>query len=108
MLVEYYDQEKTELYDLSSDPNEEWDLAGRNSERVGQMRAALAKWRQRMSAQENRPNPHFDPEKYQELYFNVDASRFKPDQADSTQWETMWHWRKLMDSVPAANQKAKP
>jgi arylsulfatase A-like enzyme len=107
MLIEYYDEEKAELYDLRSDPGEELDLADRNSQRVTQMRAALAQWRQSMSAQENRPNPDFDPQKYRELYLNVDASRFKPDQADLAQWESMWRWRKIMDSVPQA-KKAKP
>jgi arylsulfatase A-like enzyme len=33
MLVEYYDQERAELYDLSSDPGENRDLAARNPER---------------------------------------------------------------------------
>jgi arylsulfatase A-like enzyme len=108
MLVEYYDEEKTELYDLSSDPGQEHDLAAQNPERVGQMRAVFARWRKSVGAQENRPNPNFDPEKYRELYIDVDASRFKPDQANQTQWERMWHWRKLMDSVPRVNQGARP
>jgi arylsulfatase A-like enzyme len=108
MLVEYYDEEKAELYNLSSDQSESRDLAMGNAERVAQMRAALAAWRKSVSAQENRPNPNFNPEKYRELYVNVDASRFKPDQADKAQWETMWRWRKAMDTVQTLNQKAKP
>jgi arylsulfatase A-like enzyme len=108
MLVEYYDQEKAELYDLSSDPGESRDLAALNSERVAQMRAALAGWRKSVNAQENRPNPAFDPEKYRELYIDVDASRFQPDQADQAQWEAMWRWRKAMDAVLARDQKANP
>jgi arylsulfatase A len=108
MLIEYYDEERPELYDLSSDPGEDHDLAARHPERVTQMRAELAIWRKGVGAQENRPNLDFAPEKYRELYIDVDASLFKPERADHAQWETMWRWRKLMDSVAKVNQKAKP
>jgi arylsulfatase A-like enzyme len=108
MLVEYYDAEKAELYDLSEDPGESRDLAARNPDRVIRMRAALAGWRKSVKAQENRPNPSFSPEKYRELYIDVDASHFEPDRADQTQWESMWRWRKTMDAVQSLNQKAKP
>jgi hypothetical protein len=43
-----------------------------------------------------------------ELYVDVDASQFKPDQADQAQWEAMWRWRKAMDAVQSLNAKAKP
>jgi hypothetical protein len=72
------------------------------------MRAALAAWRKSVSAQQNRPNPNFDPGKYQELYIDVDASRFQPDRADQAQWETMWRWRKMMDTVQKVAPTAKP
>jgi arylsulfatase A-like enzyme len=108
MLVEYYDEEKAELYDLAADPGQRVELAARNPGRVAQMRAALAAWRRSVNAQENRPNPNFDPEKYRQLYLDVDASRFEPDQADQTQWETMWRWRNTMNAVLSAGQKAKP
>src|SRR5262249_53829334 len=78
MLVEFYDTEKDELYDLSSDLGERRDLAASQPERVTQMRATLAAWRQGVNAQENRPNPNFDLARYRELYVDVDASRFEP------------------------------
>jgi hypothetical protein len=108
MLVEYYDQQNTELYYLNSDPGESRDLAACNPERVAQIRGALVRWRKSVSAQDNRPNPNFDPDKFQELYIDVDASQFRPDQAGQAQWETMWRWRKAMDAVQSLNQKAKP
>jgi len=108
MLVEYYDQKKSELYDLRSDPGETGDLADQNSQRVAQMRAELAAWRISVGAQENRPNPSFDPEKYRQLYLDVDASRFQPDQANQVQWETVRRWRKAMDSVQTLDRKPKP
>ena len=99
MLIEYYDEDKPELYNLASDPGESHDLATGNSARVIQMRSELAAWRKSVDAQENRPNPNYDPEKYRELYIDVDASRFKPEHADQKEWEKMWHWRKAMDRV---------
>jgi arylsulfatase A-like enzyme len=108
MLVEFYDEEKAELYDLGADPGQRVDVAGRNPGRAAQMRAALARWRASVDAQENRPNPNFDPEKYRELYIDVDASRFEPAQASPAQWQTMWQWRNTMNAVLSLNQKTKP
>ena len=108
MLVEYYDEEKAELYDLATDPGQRVDVAARNPAHVAQMRTALARWRASVNAQENRPNPNFDPEKFRELYIDVEASRFEPDRATPAQWQTMWRWRNTMNAVLSANQKAEP
>ena len=75
MLVEYYDEEKAELYDLKVDPAEARDVAAGNADRVTRMRSALAAWRRSVGAQPNTPNPDFDPTKFRELYVDVDASR---------------------------------
>lgn len=107
MFVEYYDEQKVELYDLASDPGEARDLATQHPERVARMRAALAAWRAEVNAQENRPNPDFDPAKYRTLYGEVDPSRFDPARASQSGWETMWQWRKAMNAAVSAAQKAK-
>ena len=99
MLLEYYDAAQVELYDLNGDVAEGHDLAARFPQRVTNMRTALADWRKRMNAQENRPNPNFDPVRYRELYQDVDASRFEPATASTNQWQTMWQWRKQMNAV---------
>lgn len=112
MMVEYYDDEKAELYDLQADAGEARDLAASQPERVRQMRAALAAWRKEVKAQENTPNPDADPAKYRRLYVDVDASQFDPAKADRPQWETMWQWRKEMNAAldepkPNASGKSK-
>lgn len=107
MMVEYYDEEKAELYDLRSDVREARDLAASQPERVQRMRVALAAWRRAVHAQSNTPNPNFDPAKYRGLYQDVDAGRFQPAQADQTQWETMWQWRKEMNAAVAGAKKDK-
>mgnify|MGYP000848162890 CR=1 FL=1 len=108
MLVEFYDAEQVELYDLSQDIREAQDLAAAQAQRVAQMRAALADWRLAVNAQSNTPNPNFDPAKYGPLYVDVDASRFQPAQADQAQWETMWRWRTEMNAAVAGAKRAKP
>lgn len=108
MMVEYYDEEKTELYDLRQDISETRDLAASQPERVGRMRAALADWRRTVNAQGNTPNPNFDPLKYDPLYSAVDASRFDPAHADQAQWERMWQWRKEMNAAVAGAKRPKP
>ena len=99
MLVEYYDEDKAELYDLSKDIAEAHDLAAQQADRVAAMRAALAAWRKNVNAQSNRPNPDFDPAKFRALYLDLDPSRFAPATADAAQWESIWQWRKTMNSV---------
>ncbi|MCY2952684.1 MAG: sulfatase [Planctomycetota bacterium] len=107
MMVEYYDEEKAELYDLSKDICETQDLAQAEPERIRRMRAALADWRKAVNAQSNTPNPNYDPAKYQELYQDVDASRFEPFQAEKAQWEKIWQWRKKMNAAVAGATKGK-
>jgi arylsulfatase A-like enzyme len=105
MLVEYYDENKVELYDLSRDASEARDTAAQEPARVAKMRAALAAWRKSVHAQSNRPNPKFDAAKFRDLYIDVDASRFDPLHANLAEWEKMWRWRKEMNAVVP---KAKP
>lgn len=107
ILVEYYDADTTELYDLSADVGEQHDLASQNPQRIQSMRSALAAWRKSVNAQENRPNPDFDPAKYRDLYIDVDASSFAPARADSSEWAGMQQWRKRMDSVVRLKPGAK-
>jgi arylsulfatase A-like enzyme len=105
MLVEYYDEAKTELYNLGSDAGEGSDVAQQNQKRVDKMRRALAAWRKSISAQENKPNPDFDPDLFRQLYIDVDASRFDPLHASQTNWETMWRWRERMNAAERMNGK---
>ena len=107
MMVEYYDEDKAELYDLSQDIREAKDLAASQPDRVSRMRAELAAWRKQVNAQGNRPNPKFDAAKYAALYVDVDASRFDPANADQAEWEKMWQWRKEMNAAVAGAEGKK-
>jgi arylsulfatase A len=107
MMVEFYDEEKCELYDLRKDIAETEDLAESRPEQVRQMRAALARWRKEVHAQGNTPNPDIDSAKYGRLYLDVDASRFNPVKADHAQWEAMWQWRQAMNVAVAGVRPSK-
>jgi len=101
MLVEFYDEEGVELYDLTADVRETRNRAEQQSDRVKKMRQELADWRSNVGAQYNQPNPNFDPVGYRKLYLEVDASRFGPTSANKGQWEQMWDWRKEMNAAVA-------
>ena len=104
-LVEYYDEERVELYELGPDLSETRNVAEQEPARVAKMRAALAAWRKSVNAQENKPNPNFDPAKFRELYIDVDASQFEPAKANQADWEKMWQWRKQMNAVASGAGK---
>jgi arylsulfatase A-like enzyme len=99
VLVDYYDADAPELYDVSVDALEKRNLAAEQPERVRQMRVALQNWRREINAQTNAPNPNFNPDRYRELYQDVDASRFAPAQADDAEWNRMQQWRKRMNAA---------
>lgn len=106
MLVDFYDDEKAELYNLAVDVEETHNLASDQPERVARMRAALATWRKSVDAQTNRPNPDFDSARFRELYIDTDPSRFEPLKADPAEWQRMQAWRRGMNEVLQETRKA--
>lgn len=98
-LVEYYDGGKPELYDLDADRGETKDLAAAHGARVESMRAALAAWRKKVGAQENRPNPDFDEALYRKLYVETDVSKLRRARTAAETSRGLREWRKTMDAV---------
>lgn len=60
-LIEDYESGEVELFNLAKDPGETRDLSGRERARVADLLGKLANWRRAVGAQQNTPNPHFDP-----------------------------------------------
>jgi arylsulfatase A-like enzyme len=56
-LVEFFEDSRVELYDLSADPSEAQNLAAAQPERAEEMRKKLAEWRKSVGAQMPTPNP---------------------------------------------------
>lgn len=64
-LIEYFEDGRTELYDLGRDLAEQKDLAASQPEKAAELLADLRAWRKSVDAQMPTPNPHPDPAKAQ-------------------------------------------
>ena len=62
-LIEFFEDDRVELYNLRTDPTERSDLAERMPEKASSMRNQLQAWRRRLGAQLPTPNPGYDPVK---------------------------------------------
>jgi len=108
LLVESYDENKTELYDLSADMGQNRDLAGEEPARVAALKTALAQWRDANDVQHNRPNPNFDEEAFRRIYVTIDSSRFDPTSADNDDWNRIQDWRHEMNRMAPSKPRKNP
>ena len=67
-LIESYEDDRCELYDLESDLSEKNDLAQANAEKANELRAMLHTWRTHVNAQMPERNPNYDAKKAKEIY----------------------------------------
>jgi arylsulfatase A-like enzyme len=98
-LLEHYEDGSVELFHITSDPGEKTNLAGSEKEWAALLRKKLAEWRKEVGAQDNSPNPKFDPALHKALYIDVDPSRYDPLTAGPAGLARLLEWRKRMDSV---------
>ncbi|MCK4515893.1 MAG: sulfatase, partial [Spirochaetaceae bacterium] len=56
-LIEFFEDNRIELYDLETDPGEKNDLSREQPELAQDMRATLLQWREQVSAKIPQPNP---------------------------------------------------
>jgi len=61
-LIEFFEDNHVELYNLKEDPEESQDLAGRIPEKAESLRTQLHRWREEVKAQLPTPNPDYQPE----------------------------------------------
>lgn len=59
-LIEFYNENRAELYDLSADPAEQSDIATAMPKKAAALRARLHDWRKEIGAQMPVPNPDYD------------------------------------------------
>ncbi len=60
-LLEYYENNTVQLFNLKNDPNEQHDLARAEPAKAGELTAMLHAWRKDVQADMPTPNPDFDP-----------------------------------------------
>ncbi len=56
-LIEFYEEDRVELYDLDADPGEQHNVASAHPERVEELRRRLREWQSELHAQMPRPSP---------------------------------------------------
>ena len=74
-LLEFFTDERRELYNLRNDIGEQNNLAAGQPERAAQLQRKLAAWRQSVNAAMPVPNPDFDPARRQEWGRHPSRSR---------------------------------
>jgi len=62
-LLEYFEDNHVELYDLRNDPGEQRDLAQQMPDKAAALRQRLQAWRESVGATLPKPNPNFKPGK---------------------------------------------
>jgi len=58
-LIEYFEESRTELFNLKTDPSEQMDLAATEPAQAAILRQQLDRWRREVGAQLPQPNPVF-------------------------------------------------
>jgi arylsulfatase A-like enzyme len=60
-LIEYYENNTAQLFNMKEDPSEQNDLAAAQPAKVNELRDLLHNWRKNVNAEMPVPNPKFDP-----------------------------------------------
>ena len=100
-LVEHYDDDRVQLFNLANDIGESRNLASAEPARTAALREKLRAWRKSVDAQENGPNPAVNESMYVALYVTFDPTRFDPLRAGDVEWQKVAEWRKLMNTAVA-------
>lgn len=103
-LVENFEDQSLELYNLAADPGEVENLAATQAARVDEMRAQLQTWRERVGAQMPTPNSQYRADLHDRLYGRQDSSRLLA-KATAAATEPEWQaWRKAMNEAVATRK----
>lgn len=100
-LIEQFEDENVELFNLAQDQGEENNLAASEPTRTDELRRKLAAWREQIGAQMPSPNPEFDAALHRRLYADDDPSRLVA-KATAAATEPQWKaWRQAMNAAVA-------
>jgi arylsulfatase A-like enzyme len=62
-LIEYYENNTVQLFDLQNDPSEQHDLSHTSPDKIQELTALLHDWRKNVNAEMPTPNPDYDAAK---------------------------------------------
>jgi arylsulfatase A-like enzyme len=104
-LLEQFEDEGLELYNLADDIGETINLAAAEPERTKELHRKLQAWRQSVGARMPTPNPEFDPTLHRQLYVDQDPSKLV---AETTAAATAPQWKEWRAAMNAATRGQKP
>jgi arylsulfatase A-like enzyme len=104
-LVENFEDNSVELFNLALDTGEMKNLAASDPARTADLRETLDAWRARVGARMPTPNPDFDADMNRQLYINQDPSQLA---AQSTAAATAPQWKTWRGEMNAAVKGRKP
>lgn len=104
-LVEQFEDDSVELFNLADDPSETKNLAAAEPARADKLRQKLRNWRANVGAQMPRPNPEFDEVLHRRLYVDQDPSQLA---VESTAAATEPHWKAWREAMNAAIKGRNP
>lgn len=99
LLIELYDNNTTELYNIEKDIHQTCNIAENHPEIVRKMKHELDLWRKENNVQYNTPNINCNEKLFEELYIHFDPSKFDPIKADNEHWTKVQIWRQQMDNA---------
>ncbi|MEM6689371.1 MAG: sulfatase [Planctomycetota bacterium] len=70
-LLEYFENESVQLFDLENDIGEQVDLSKQQTQITADLRERLHRWRESVDAQMMKPNPNFDSDLKAEDYYRL-------------------------------------
>jgi arylsulfatase A-like enzyme len=104
-LIENFEDNSVELFNLSKDRSETKNIAASESTRAADLRDKLHTWRAKVGAHMPAPNPDFQAELHRRLYIDQDPSQLM---AQSTSAITSERWKAWRQAMNAAVKERKP
>jgi arylsulfatase A-like enzyme len=98
-LIENYEDNSVELYNLATDRGETKNLASAEPERAEQLLRKLQAWRASVGARMPTPNPEFDAASHRRLYVDQDSSQLIADSTAAATEPKWTAWRAAMDAA---------
>jgi arylsulfatase A len=104
-LVENFEDDGLELFDLAHDPGERKNLVATEAQRAAGLRDKLRAWRTEVGARMPVPNPKFDAALNRRLYIDQDPSKLS---AKATAAATARPWKSWRQEMSAAVKDRRP
>jgi arylsulfatase A len=105
-LIEHFEDNSVELYDLSKDPSEKSNVAAEHKTVVESLTKKLHAWRKSVGGQMPEPNAEFDAARHRALYVDQDPSTLQP-LATAAETGPLWKdWRAAMNAAIAGRKPA--